>query len=228
MLPPLLPASSSWPAVSVLVAALLAAAAAVFAVADAGRRVNLGRASGNWRIWLFATIAVAVGHLGGVSLPGGERLHFVGAAWLTLLLGYPRAVLSMSVIVLARLVLNAEPAALWGLSLLAEAVLPAWGIWWIAERCRRWLPPNPFIFLIGCALFGVAAINGLQTVFAVGIQSLGSEAPALPIGQYLPFGLLLGWGEALLEAMVTTILVVYLPGVVACFDEDFYLRRRGP
>ncbi len=74
----------------------------------------------------------------------------------------------------------------------------------------------------------MAAINGLQTVFAFGIQSLGSEAPALPIGQYLPFGLLLGWGEALLEAMVTTILVVYLPGVVACFDEDFYLRRREP
>ncbi len=221
-------ASSTWPAVPVLLAALLAAAMAMFAVVDAARRANVGRRSSNRRIWLIATIAVAIGHLGGVSLPGGERLHFLGAAWLTLLLGYPRAVLSMSVIVLARLALNAESAGLWGLSLLAEAVLPAWGIWWVAERCRRWLPPNPFIFLIGCALFGVAAINGLQTVFAAGIQSLGSEAPALRIGQYLPFGLLLGWGEALLEAMVTTILVVYLPGVVACFDEEFYLRRRGP
>ena len=221
-------ASSTWPAVPVLLAALLAAAMAMFAVVDAARRANVGRRSSNRRIWLIATIAVAIGHLGGVSLPGGERLHFLGAAWLTLLLGYPRAVLSMSVIVLARLALNAESAGLWGLSLLAEAVLPAWGIWWIAERCRRWLPPKPFIFLIGCALFGVAAINGLQTVFAAGIQSLGSEAPALRIGQYLPFGLLLGWGEALLEAMVTTILVVYLPGVVACFDEEFYLRRRGP
>lgn len=228
MHPPSFAASSTWPAVPVLLAALLAAAVAMFAVIDAGRRANIGRRSGNRRIWLIATIAVAIGHLGGVSLPGGERLHFLGAAWLTLLLGYPRAVLSMSAIVLARLMLNAESAALWGLSLLAEAVLPAWGIWWIAERCRRWLPPNPFIFLIGCALFGVAAINGLQTVFAAGIQSLGSEAPALRIGQYLPFGLLLGWGEALLEAMVTTILVVYLPGVVACFDEDFYLSRRGP
>ena len=221
-------ASSGWPSVPVLIAALLAAAVAMFALVDAGRRANVGRQSSNRHIWLIATVVVAIGHLGGVVLPGGERLHFLGTAWLTLLLGYPRAVLSMSAIVLARLVWNAESVGSWGLSLLAEGVLPAWSIWWIAERCRRWLPPNPFIFLIGCALFGVAAINGLQTVFAAGIQSLGSEAPVVRLAQYLPFGLLLAWGESLLEAMITTILVVYLPGVVACFDEKFYLGRRGP
>lgn len=206
--------------------ALVPAVLALVAIVEAVGRVRLSVGHSHRVTWLVASLVVAVGHLGGVSLAGGDRLHFVGAAWLTLMLGYPRAVLSMSLIVLMRLVLGGEPLAFWGVSLLAEAIAPVWAMWWIVDRCKRWLPANLFVFLIGCGLFGVAAVNFAHTAAASGILRAGGVATGA-WGDYLPFGLLLGWGEALLEAMATTVLVVYLPGVVAAFDEDFYLSRPG-
>jgi uncharacterized membrane protein len=42
----------------------------------------------------------------------------------------------------------------------------------------------------------------------------------------LPYALLLASGEAWLEGMLTTLLVVFAPGSVRLFDEHHYLRRR--
>ena len=51
------------------------------------------------------------------------------------------------------------------------------------------------------------------------------------IDDFVPYALLLASGEAWLEGMLITLLVVYLPGSVRLFDEGFYLGagrgRRG-
>ena len=40
----------------------------------------------------------------------------------------------------------------------------------------------------------------------------------------LPYGLLLVFGEAWLEGIVVTLLVVFAPGTVRLYDEQHYLR----
>jgi uncharacterized membrane protein len=41
---------------------------------------------------------------------------------------------------------------------------------------------------------------------------------------FLPFGLLLAWGEAFLSGLLTAIFVVYEPRWMATFDDSRYLR----
>ena len=54
----------------------------------------------------------------------------------------------------------------------------------------------------------------------------GATAPQALVDNLLPYALLLASGEAWLEGMLVTLLVVYLPGSVRLFNEGFYLARR--
>jgi len=174
--------------------------------------------------WAFATAAAVLAHRMSVSLATGLELHYSGAAFLALLLGYPRALLSMAAV----LALDGEPGT-WGLRLLLAGALPIWAMWLIVTASRRWLPGNLFVFLLGCGLFGLFAAYAVQ--LAGSTLALVALAPSVPrdlVEDFLPYSLLLAAGEAWLEGMLTTVLVVYLPGSVRLFDEAFYLRRRSP
>lgn len=210
----------------------LAVLGALFCV-EAARRARLGAPAGEHLAWALATAFVLLGHRMKVPLDSGLTLHFLGGAFLALLLGYPRALLSMAVVIAADLVLPgagapADPGALagWGARTLLGAVLPIWTMWLVVSACRRWLPRNPFVFLLGCGLFGLFASYAIQLLASAAVFAM--LAPELPRGfteDIVPYALLLATGEAWLEGMLTTLLVVYVPGSVRLFDEGFYLRR---
>ena len=212
-----------------LVLALLTTALAVGATLEAARR-SRGPAPARERwIWIVASLAVLAGHRAAFALPQGGELHYLGAAWLTLLVGYPRAVLSMAAIILMQMAWQDAPPATWGLRVLIGAVLPVWTMWAVVQACRRWLPRNLFVFLLGCGLLGIAAVNMLQFLTGtVAMALLGPQAPQVLWGEFLPYGLLLSWGEAWIEGMVITLAVVYAPsGTVRLFDEAYYLAKPG-
>ena len=61
---------------------------------------------------------------------------------------------------------------------------------------------------------------------AVLYASLAPQQPRDFLEAFLPYALLLASGEAWLEGMIVTVLVVYVPGAVKLFDEAWYLRRQ--
>lgn len=204
--------------------ALLIAALAMAIVMEAARRVNWrGAAIDEHNRWAIATATVFIGHQMTAMLPAGIALHYLGGAALALVLGYPRAILSMALILTLDNLMLEHPGSL-GLRLLLDGVLPVLAMTLIVTFARRHLPPNLFVFLLGCGFFGLFAVYALQQ--AVGLtlrQWLDPIAPLASEG-FLGYALLLAGGEATLEGMVITILVVYLPGSVRLFDEGFYLR----
>lgn len=171
-------------------------------------------------------------------MPGGVSLQYIGTAWLTLLLGYPRAVVSIAAVMLAEASLGTRALAAFGVETLLFAVAPAWLMWALTIGCRRWLPRNPFVFLIGVGFLGLFAAYALPLLaaaalgtLALGFTTAATEPAAVhALSQYtriaLPYALLLAAGEAWLEGMLTTVLVVYAPGSVRLFDEAHYLARR--
>lgn len=212
-----------------LLLGLLTTALAIGATLEAARRVRWRAPAAERWIWLVATLGVLAGHRASFALPQGGELHYLGAAWLTLLVGYPRAVLSMAAVILAQMGWQEAAPATWGLRVLVGAVLPVWTMWAVVRACRRWLPRNLFVFLLGCGLLGIAAVNMLQFVTGtVAMALLGPQASQVLWGEFLPYGLLLSWGEAWIEGMVITLAVVYAPaGTVRLFDEAYYLARPG-
>ena len=208
-------------------AAVLLAALGLLLCLEAARRARWEAPLREHVHWAVVTALVLLGHRMSVELPSGLTLHYLGSAFATLLLGYPRALLSMALVFAAEAA-RTEGWSHWGLKLLLSGALPIMTMWFIVGACRRWLPRNLFVFLLGCGLFGQFAAYSVQ-LWAGGLAYL-ALAPAVPpafLADILPYALLLATGESWLEGMMVTLLVVYLPGSVRLFDESFYLDGRG-
>ena len=221
-----LPAGVGWAAI--LLTTLL--------VLDAVRRADWAAPTREHAMWALATAGVFLARQMTVTMPGGLSLQYIGSAWLALLLGYPRAVLSMSLIAAARAAQFDLPVADQALPQLVLGIAPAWLIWLITRGLRRWLPPNLFVFLLGAGFLGLFVAYALPLLAAAGLGAwalAGATGPPLRTqaltdywAMMLPYALLLASGETWLEGMLTTLLVVFAPGSVRLFDERHYLRRR--
>lgn len=233
---------TDWPGLAL---ALCAIVSTLF-LADAIRRADWQAPLRDHLIWGSATLLLWAARQMTVTMPGGLSLQYLGAAWLTVMLGYPRAIVTLALVFAAEAIAPAslantvshasgplQPAGLQQAPalLVAQAprllllgILPAWLIWRLARLCREKLPPNLFIFLLGVGFIGLFWAYALSLLLAAGLNFLlgGPAAPAY-VQTVLPYALLLSTGEAWLEGMMTTLLVVFAPGAVRLFDERHYL-----
>lgn len=156
------------------------------------------------------------------DLPEGVTLKYSGAAFLALTLGYSRALLSMTL-----LLFIIQPWSSLGPALLVDALLPIWLMLSVVRLSRRFLPANPFVFLLGCGFFGLFLVYAVQQCVGVVCWALLTDMPVLAalFSEQTGLRLLLAGGESTLEGMIITILVVYFPRAVRLFDDDFYLSR---
>lgn len=219
----------------------LAGVLAGIALFDAVRRAGWRNAPADGSMWALATVLFLLARQLTVTMPGGVTLQYLGTAWLTLLLGYPRAVVSVAAVMLVDAAQRGAPPDEPGLTLLLFAIAPAWLMWALARVCRRRLPPNLFVFLIGVGFLGLFIAYALPLLAAAALGALSvpleaaTDAGAAAASAHataersrlaLSYALLLAAGEAWLEGMLTTLLVVFAPGRVRLFDEAHYLARR--
>ena len=213
--------------------ALLSSALSLLMCLEAARRARWNAPLPEHLHWALATAFVLLGHRMRIDLEYGVSLHYLGSAFLALLLGYPRALLSIALIQLTQCLwpeagaIDASRLSHWGIRTLLAGVLPIWTMWLIVGASLRWLPRNPFVFLLGCGLFGLFVSYALQLSASLMFWHwFGEAVPETVSENLLPYAMLLASGEAWLEGMLITLLVVYLPGSVRLFDEAFYLARR--
>lgn len=213
---------SDWPAAALALTGLLA----LLVLGDAARRAGWQAPLREHLIWAGATALLAAARQMNVTLPDGLSLQYLGAAGLTVVLGYARAIVTLALIFGAEALADGGPASLPAQAsrLLLLGFLPAWLIWQIARLCRFRLPPNPFVFLLGVGFLGLFGAYALSLLAATAANALLSGPAALAYAHaVLPYALLLSTGEAWLEGMMTTLLVVFAPGAVRLFDERYYL-----
>lgn len=192
-------------------------------VFDALRRSGLEKASvDEVLIWVGLTTLIFGILLLSRQMPEGISLKYSGAAFLALTVGYCRALMSMTL-----LLLITQPWADMGLILLIDALLPTWLMLVIVNLTRRFLPANPFVFMLGCGFFGLFIVYAVQQSAGVFFTALSGDQPAVDLlfSEHTGLRLLLAGGEATLEGMIITILVVYFPRAVMLFDDDYYLSR---
>lgn len=190
---------------------------------DALRRSGIDTASREQlAIWVGLTLFIFAAQLLSHDLPDGVTLRYSGAAFLALTLGYARALLSMSLLLLITQSLNGMAQ-----TMIVDALLPVWLMVQVVRLSRRFLPANPFVFLLGCGFFGLFLVYAVQACAGAALSALaaGTPVPAAVFSERTVWSLLLAGGEATLEGMIITILVVYFPRAVALFDDQHYLSR---
>ncbi len=191
---------------------------------DAFRRADLGRFDPvDLATWFALTVFIFAALLLTRNMPEGVSLQYSGAAFLALTLGYARALWSMSL-----LLIITQPWSLMGQILFIDALLPIWTMVSLVGYSRRFLPANPFVFLLGCSFIGLFLVYAIQ-VFASALAhgfNVGEPVLSSVFSEPTAWSLLLASGEATLEGMIITILVVYYPRAVVLFDDKFYLSKR--
>lgn len=178
-------------------------------------------------LWL-ATVAVVLTLWSiRLGLPSGPGLHLLGATVVSLMFGPRLAQLALYVVVALATVLGMAGADAYPANALLTAALPVWLSYGVLRAAERWLPANIFIyiFVAGFLAGGVAlAVSGVAgTILHL---AAGGFDVRVVTEDYLPYALLLSWGEAFLSGMLVAMMVVYYPRWIATFDDARYLRGR--
>lgn len=179
----------------------------------------------NLNVFLGATVMVLGLWLIKAGIKPGLNLHLLGATALTLMFRPLFALLALGLITAAVTLWQGQYAA-FAANWLIMGALPVGVSWAIFRLVDGMLPNHLFIYIFLNAFFGAAL-----ALLSVGLASTGYLALAGIYGldylleEYLPYYLLVAWGEAFATGMLVTMMVVWRPEWVATFDDRRYLNR---
>ena len=154
----------------------------------------------------------------------GMSAHFLGATALTLLVGWPLAVIVTLLASLSVGALGVAPWSLVPLEFITSGVLPVAVSHGIRLGLERALPPNLFVYLLGCGFAGgvVAGLVGRAGNAAVLWLSGALEAAHIA-GELGVIVALLTLPEGVINGIIVSVLAVYRPSWVKEFDDRRYI-----
>lgn len=156
----------------------------------------------------------------------GLTLHLLGATVLTLCFGWRLAFVGLS-LVLFGVTLNGFAG--WQVFAVNALLMAGVGVAASALLHRlveRLLPQHVFVYIFCNGFFAAAlAVLAVGAVSCLVLALAGAYRGEYLGEEYLPYFLLLGFSEAWLSGMLTTLLVVYRPDLLTSFEDQRYLGQ---
>jgi len=178
--------------------------------------------------WLGGAVTLAMLWKLQVAAGGAPAFGMIGAALYALIFGYARAVLGLLAALLLHTALYDGSWINVGINGLLLAVVPAALVTALRLLVQRWLPADPFVYMIGNGLFGTLAATLLARAAIIAVSLLAWPFRAtVSFEDYVLATLLMAWSEAIVSGMVLSALVVFVPQVVLTFSADLYERGRA-
>ena len=178
--------------------------------------------------WLGAVLAIALAWILSARTPEGPPLHLLATPLVALMFGRDLAAVAVAPAIIAALLWRqgewASAPATW----LLAGFLPAHLTCLLHRAADRFVPRNVFTYIFLAGFFTPGIVFALTVVVAAAAYAgaAGVAWQRLADG-FIPYGLLLAWGEAFLSGLLATIFVVYEPRWMVTFDDARYLRPPG-
>jgi uncharacterized membrane protein len=150
------------------------------------------------------------------------QLQWSGAVLVLLMFGWPLAVPVFVVVGLFAWAISpmtpeaALAATVW------QGIVPASFALLLGAALRRWLPPHPFVYVLGRGFLGAVLCLFLSGWIA---QGIGAALPGIAGGLGLVARWLLAWGDAFVTGMLTSIFVAFKPEWLLTWSDARYLPR---
>ena len=201
----------------------IGALAVAFAIRRGPWRILFGSPTAQ-HLFLGACLVLALLWLVRAGITPGLGVHFLGVTALTLLVGWPLAVLATLTASVAMGALGAAPWPQVPVEFVLSGVLAVAVSHGVRLALERWLPPNLLIYLLGCGFAG-GVLSGLISRGANAALLVASGAyPAERIIDELGVIVaLLTLPEGVINGMIVSVLTVYRPAWVKEFDDQRYL-----
>ena len=155
------------------------------------------------------------------KMPQGLQIQLSGACLLMLMLGWPLAVLVLTLVAVVVWTVGQHDVHTVLSQWVWVGLVPATLALGIGAALRRWLPPNPFVYTLGRGFLGTAASVFLSGALMVLLHRL-TGGPALEqaiVGRWL-----MAWGDAFLTGMFSAIFVAFMPQWLATWSDARYLQ----
>jgi uncharacterized membrane protein len=149
------------------------------------------------------------------------QLHWSGAPLVTLMLGWPLAVLAlMGVGIITTLISTTSVDAAAAL-IVWQGLLPATFVLLLGAALRRWVSHHPFVYVLGRGFLG-----SVLCIFAASLlaQWTGHELPNVSSGLSVIAFWLMAWGDAFVTGMMCAIFVAFKPHWLATWSDNLYLK----
>ena len=174
--------------------------------------------------WLLSVFYISLLWLVRTGLESGINVHFLGTTLLTLMFGWRLGTLGMICVCLSSVFWGNSHWLNMPLMIAVHAFLGVSLAYTIFLVVEAKLPRNPYIYFFITAFFGSAIVYAaVGTVYVVILGSLNVYSWDLLLDHYLPFYLLMSFGEAFLSCGLITLMVVYYPEWVYTFRDKRYL-----
>lgn len=178
-------------------------------------------------LWLGTCVLLMAMWTIKTGIKPGLNFHLLGATLFTLMFGPWLAIVGLSVVLLGATWFGPIGWDSFSVNGLLMGVVPVAVSYAIFRLTDRRLPNHFFIYIFINAFIGAALAMAVTGLTATGVLALsGAYSADYLSSNYLPYFLLMGWSEALLTGMLTTLLVVYKPQWVATFDDARYIRNK--
>jgi uncharacterized membrane protein len=164
----------------------------------------------------------------------GLGYHHLGATLFTLMFGWPLAIIGLSIILLASillphgemqnaLIMHSELIAL-GVNGFLSIVVPVFTSVAILKLTQRFLPDNFFIYIFVIAFFGAGLAVAASRFSSLLLLALVSAYPDSKLfEESLIYTPLFMFPEMFVTGMLISIFVVYRPEWVITFDDERYI-----
>jgi len=161
------------------------------------------------------------------SVKPGLMLHLIGATILMLMFGPRLAQLALYLVMAGVAATGIAGFEGYPANALLAGALPVWLSWLLLQLIERRLPANIFVFIFVAGFLSAALAMAGSAVAKVALHAAaGTYAVAYLTEYYLPYALLLSFGEAFITGMGMALMVAYFPQWVLLFDDKRYLARR--
>jgi uncharacterized membrane protein len=153
--------------------------------------------------------------------------HHLGATLFTLMFGWPLALLGLSTVMLASVLLQHNEVLSLGVNGLLSVAIPVLVSYAILRLSQKRLPDNFFIYIFVAAYFGAGIAVGASRLSAIALLSLVQAYPdSQLVTESLVYVPLFMFPEAFVTGMLATSLVIYRPEWVMTFDDERYISGK--
>jgi uncharacterized membrane protein len=150
------------------------------------------------------------------------QLHWSGAPLVTLMLGWPLAVLVLIGVGIITTLISTTSVDAAAALIVWQGLLPATFVLLLGAALRRWVSHHPFVYVLGRGFLG-----SVLCIFAASMlaQWTGHELPNVSSGLSVIAFWLMAWGDAFVTGMMCAIFVAFKPHWLATWSDDLYLLK---
>lgn len=186
--------------------------------------LSLLRASQRQHLFFGASIAIMCLWLIRAGITPGLGVHLLGISALTLLLGWQLAIVGAMAALVGSAVMGHEEWISLGLNGVLLVIIPVLVTHAVWRFTNRFLPPNLFIYILGCGFFGAGMATIAARLSVGGLLFAGGVLDWNATGaEYLPISLLTLFPESFINGIVIAAIAAYRPEWLATLDAERFL-----